>query len=108
MGRAPCCDKQGLKKGPWTPDEDQKLVAYIQRHGHGSWRALPKHAGTRFCAEADALILYLILEHLPMGFSVPSVNVGQLTGVVCDQNCRAFALWEELSLEVDELSEARY
>lgn len=45
MGRAPCCDKQGLKKGPWTPDEDQKLVAYIQRHGHGSWRALPKHAG---------------------------------------------------------------
>lgn len=45
MGRAPCCDKMGLKKGPWTPDEDQKLVAYIQRYGHGSWRALPKQAG---------------------------------------------------------------
>ena len=46
MGRAPCCDeKMGLKKGPWTPDEDQKLVAYIQQHGHGSWRALPKNAG---------------------------------------------------------------
>jgi len=46
MGRAPCCDKMGLKKGPWTPEEDQKLVAYIQLYGHGSWRALPKHAGT--------------------------------------------------------------
>lgn len=46
MGRSPCCDESGLKKGPWTPDEDQKLVKYIQKHGHGSWRALPKLAGT--------------------------------------------------------------
>lgn len=46
MVRAPCCEKMGLKKGPWTPEEDQVLVAYIQRHGHGNWRALPKQAGT--------------------------------------------------------------
>lgn len=45
MGRAPCCDKNGLKKGPWTPEEDQKLIDYIQKHGHGSWRTLPKNAG---------------------------------------------------------------
>lgn len=48
MGRAPgnCDEKEaGLRKGPWTPDEDRKLVAYIQEHGHGSWRALPKNAG---------------------------------------------------------------
>lgn len=46
MGRAPCCDESmGLKKGPWTPDEDQKLMDYIQRHGHGSWRSLPLQAG---------------------------------------------------------------
>ena len=36
---------QVLKKGPWTPQEDQKLLAYIQQHGHGSWRALPNKAG---------------------------------------------------------------
>lgn len=46
MGRSPCCDKVGIKKGPWTPEEDQQLVAHIQRHGHGSWRALPTLAGT--------------------------------------------------------------
>ncbi|EEF29543.1 r2r3-myb transcription factor, putative [Ricinus communis] len=46
MGRSPCCDESGLKKGPWTPEEDQKLVKHIQTHGHGSWRALPKLAGT--------------------------------------------------------------
>ena len=45
MGRAPCCEKMGLKKGPWTPEEDKVLVAHIQRFGHGNWRALPKQAG---------------------------------------------------------------
>lgn len=45
MGRSPCCDENGLKKGPWTPEEDQILVDYIDKHGHGSWRALPKLAG---------------------------------------------------------------
>jgi hypothetical protein len=45
MGRPPSNDDSGLKKGPWTPEEDQKLVKYIQKHGHGSWRALPKLAG---------------------------------------------------------------
>jgi myb proto-oncogene protein len=48
MGRSPCCDESGLKKGPWTPEEDQKLVKYIQKHGHGSWRALPKLSGMYF------------------------------------------------------------
>ncbi|KAK6134836.1 hypothetical protein DH2020_031425 [Rehmannia glutinosa] len=33
MGRSPCCDKNGLKKGPWTPEEDMKLTQYIQMHG---------------------------------------------------------------------------
>eukprot|EP00249_Psilotum_nudum_P026924 c3396_g1_i1 orf=2-211(+) len=55
MGRAPCCDKMGLKKGPWTTDEDQKLVAYIQEHGHGSWRALPKQAGLLRCGKSCRL-----------------------------------------------------
>jgi len=45
MGRSPCCDENGLKEGPWTPEEDQKLMEYIQKHGHGSWRALPRLAG---------------------------------------------------------------
>nr|CAB3454636.1 unnamed protein product [Digitaria exilis] len=44
MGRAPCCEKSGLKKGPWTPEEDEKLVAYIKKHGQGNWRTLPKNA----------------------------------------------------------------
>ncbi|KAF5180390.1 Myb transcription factor [Thalictrum thalictroides] len=55
MGRAPCCDKNGLKKGPWTPDEDQKLMDYIQKNGHGSWRTLPKNAGLQRCGKSCRL-----------------------------------------------------
>ncbi|CAB4267148.1 unnamed protein product [Prunus armeniaca] len=55
MGRSPCCDESGLKKGPWTPEEDQKLVQYIEEHGHGSWRALPKLAGLNRCGKSCRL-----------------------------------------------------
>ncbi|GAV77574.1 Myb_DNA-binding domain-containing protein [Cephalotus follicularis] len=55
MGRSPCCDKVGLKKGPWTPEEDQKLLAYIEEHGHGSWRALPVKAGLQRCGKSCRL-----------------------------------------------------
>jgi myb proto-oncogene protein len=48
MGRGPCCDQDGVKKGPWTPEEDQLLVQYIQKHGLGCWRSLPKNAGFFF------------------------------------------------------------
>ncbi|ONI02288.1 hypothetical protein PRUPE_6G188300 [Prunus persica] len=55
MGRSPCCDESGLKKGPWTPEEDQKLMNYIQKNGHGSWRALPKLAGLNRCGKSCRL-----------------------------------------------------
>ncbi|KAK9189125.1 hypothetical protein WN944_020531 [Citrus x changshan-huyou] len=55
MGRSPCCEKVGLKKGPWTPEEDQKLLAFIEQHGHGSWRALPAKAGLQRCGKSCRL-----------------------------------------------------
>ncbi|KAA8527770.1 hypothetical protein F0562_035361 [Nyssa sinensis] len=55
MVRAPCCEKMGLKKGPWTPEEDQILISYIQQHGHGNWRALPKQAGLLRCGKSCRL-----------------------------------------------------
>nr|URY18841.1 MYB protein [Zanthoxylum bungeanum] len=55
MVRAPCCEKMGLKKGPWTPEEDQVLINYIQLYGHGNWRALPKQAGLLRCGKSCRL-----------------------------------------------------
>ncbi|EXC38429.1 Transcription factor [Morus notabilis] len=56
MGRSPCCDeKSGLKKGPWTPEEDKKLIDYIATNGHGCWRSLPKLAGLNRCGKSCRL-----------------------------------------------------
>ncbi|KAL2511414.1 myb domain protein [Abeliophyllum distichum] len=56
MGRKPCCEKKGLKKGPWTAEEDEKLVEYITNNGgHGSWRSLPKLAGLLRCGKSCRL-----------------------------------------------------
>ncbi|CAN6712309.1 unnamed protein product [Malus baccata var. baccata] len=56
MVRAPCCDEESsLKKGPWTTEEDAKLMDYISRNGHGSWRALPKLAGLNRCGKSCRL-----------------------------------------------------
>jgi hypothetical protein len=49
MGRAPCCDKASVKKGPWSPDEDATLKKYLENHGTGgNWIALPHKAGLSF------------------------------------------------------------
>ncbi|KAL1346124.1 hypothetical protein HN51_019844 [Arachis hypogaea] len=48
-------NNNGLKKGPWTPEEDQKLIDYIQKHGHGKWRTLPKNAGLKRCGKSCRL-----------------------------------------------------
>ncbi|XP_028761990.1 transcription factor MYB106-like [Neltuma alba] len=51
-----CSEKPaGLKKGPWTPEEDQKLMSYIQLHGHGRWSSLPAKAGLRRCGKSCRL-----------------------------------------------------
>ncbi|PON68877.1 MYB transcription factor [Parasponia andersonii] len=55
MGRAPCCNVQGLKKGSWTTEEDQKLVAYITQNGEGGWRTLPQKAGLLRCGKSCRL-----------------------------------------------------
>lgn len=55
MGRPPCCDKLGVKKGPWTPEEDILLVTYVQQHGPGNWRQVPTSTGLRRCSKSCRL-----------------------------------------------------
>ncbi|KAG6537429.1 hypothetical protein ZIOFF_002523 [Zingiber officinale] len=56
MGRAPCCDKANVKKGPWSPEEDAKLISYIHQHGTGgNWIALPHKIGLKRCGKSCRL-----------------------------------------------------
>ncbi|GMJ02862.1 myb domain protein 63, MYB DOMAIN PROTEIN 63 [Hibiscus trionum] len=54
-GRAPCCDKDKVKRGPWSPQEDLRLITFIQNHGHENWRSLPKQAGLLRCGKSCRL-----------------------------------------------------
>jgi hypothetical protein len=53
----------GLKKGPWTAEEDQILINYIQLHGHGNWRALPKQAGNLYTSLSNKNCLLKAYTH---------------------------------------------
>ncbi|CAN4127156.1 unnamed protein product [Withania somnifera] len=55
MGRAACCAKEGLRKGPWSSQEDLLLTNYINQHGEGQWRSLPKNAGLLRCGKSCRL-----------------------------------------------------
>ncbi|KAK6154507.1 hypothetical protein DH2020_008755 [Rehmannia glutinosa] len=55
MGRIPCCEKENVKRGQWTPEEDQKLSSYIAQHGTRNWRLIPKHAGLQRCGKSCRL-----------------------------------------------------
>ncbi|KAG2324232.1 hypothetical protein Bca52824_006960 [Brassica carinata] len=55
MGRPPCFEKMEVKKGPWTPEEDIILVSYIQQHGPGSWRCVPRNTGLLRCSKSCRL-----------------------------------------------------
>ncbi|XAR67083.1 hypothetical protein NMG60_11013513 [Bertholletia excelsa] len=56
MGRAPCCDKKEVKRGPWSPEEDNILRSYVQKFGSGgNWIALPHKAGLKRCGKSCRL-----------------------------------------------------
>ncbi|XP_030543234.1 transcription factor MYB11-like isoform X2 [Rhodamnia argentea] len=55
MGRAPCCEKVGLRRGRWTAEEDAVLMNYIKANGEGYWRSLPKNAGLLRCGKSCRL-----------------------------------------------------
>ncbi|TKW24531.1 hypothetical protein SEVIR_3G056600v4 [Setaria viridis] len=55
MGRHSCCYKQKLRKGLWSPEEDEKLMNHITKHGHGCWSSVPKLAGLQRCGKSCRL-----------------------------------------------------
>ncbi|OMO49683.1 hypothetical protein CCACVL1_30855 [Corchorus capsularis] len=66
----PCCSKVGIKRGPWTPEEDEILANYIRREGEGRWRTLPKRAGLLRCGKSCRLRW--------MNYLRPSVKRGRI------------------------------
>ncbi|KAJ8763130.1 hypothetical protein K2173_025515 [Erythroxylum novogranatense] len=51
----PCCSKVGIKRGPWTREEDELLANFIKKEGEGRWRTVPKRAGLLRCGKSCRL-----------------------------------------------------
>lgn len=62
MGRSPCCSKVGLHRGPWSVEEDNLLINYIQTNGEGHWRDLPKKAGKYLSFPARILFRFCLFS----------------------------------------------
>ncbi|XP_042005125.1 transcription factor MYB114-like [Salvia splendens] len=55
MVRPSSIDRNGMKKGAWSEDEDEKLKTYIEKYGHWNWRLLPRYAGLKRCGKSCRL-----------------------------------------------------
>ncbi|XP_011015974.1 PREDICTED: transcription factor RAX2-like [Populus euphratica] len=78
MGRAPCCDKANVKRGPWSPEEDATLKSYLETHGTGgNWIALPQKAGLKRCGKSCRLrwLNYLRPDIKHGGFTEEEDNI---------------------------------
>lgn len=62
--------KVGLKRGPWTAEEDEVLANYIKNEGEGRWRTLPNRAGLLRCGKSCRLRW--------MNYLRPSVKRGRI------------------------------
>jgi len=87
MGRAPCCDKEKVKRGPWSPDEDATLKSYLATHGTvGNWIALPQKAGFFSFYLLPILVCVFILFYYFYVFSWIPFFINQF----CDLNYMLF------------------
>ncbi|KAJ8527987.1 hypothetical protein K7X08_015438 [Anisodus acutangulus] len=78
MGRAPCCDKTKVKRGPWSPDDDNILKNYLEKNGTaGNWISLPQKAGLRRCGKSCRLrwLNYLRPDIKHGGFTEEEDNI---------------------------------
>lgn len=61
MGHHSCCNQQKVKRGLWSPEEDEKLIRYVTTHGYGCWSEVPEKAGPSFLT---FIIITLYLSYI--------------------------------------------
>ncbi|XP_043705238.1 transcription factor MYB26-like [Telopea speciosissima] len=77
MGRHSCCNRQQVRRGLWSPEEDEKLINYISTYGHGCWSSVPRLAGLQRCGKSCRLrwINYLRPDLKRGNFSLEEVSL---------------------------------
>lgn len=66
-----------LRRGPWTVEEDFKLINYIANHGEGRWNSLARCAGIKIisCSSPRRVIFFrFLVESAERDRSFVSIN----------------------------------
>ncbi|KAI3799359.1 hypothetical protein L1987_34653 [Smallanthus sonchifolius] len=97
MGRAPCCDKENVKRGPWSPEEDAKLKTFIEKYGTGgNWIALPHKAGLKRCGKSCRLRWLNYLR--------PNIKHGEFTDdedkIICSLYANIGSRWSIIAAQL--------
>ncbi|KAF5770162.1 putative transcription factor MYB-HB-like family [Helianthus annuus] len=97
MGRAPCCDKENVKRGPWSPEEDAKLKTFIEKYGTGgNWIALPHKAGLKRCGKSCRLRWLNYLR--------PNIKHGEFTAdedkIICSLYASIGSRWSIIAAQL--------
>nr|XP_009610486.1 transcription factor RAX1-like [Nicotiana tomentosiformis] len=91
MGRTPCCDKTKVKRGQWSPEEDEILKNYILKYGTsaGNWITLPHRAGLKRCGKSCRLRWLNYLR--------PDIKLGNFTreedNIICSLYTQLGSRW---------------
>uniref|UniRef100_N1R4X2 Transcription factor MYB86 n=1 Tax=Aegilops tauschii TaxID=37682 RepID=N1R4X2_AEGTA len=59
MSKRPGATKKRLKRGLWSPEEDEKLMNHVAPYGYGCWSSVAKIAGGPFSQGEEDLIIHL-------------------------------------------------
>ncbi|GER56111.1 myb domain protein 87 [Striga asiatica] len=98
MGRSPCCDKSKVKRGSWSPEEDETLKSYLLKHGTaGNWISLPQKAGLRRCGKSCRLRWLNYLR--------PDIKHGAFTQeeeiIICDLYNKIGSRWSVIASKLE-------
>ncbi|XVF79615.1 hypothetical protein PTKIN_Ptkin15bG0003400 [Pterospermum kingtungense] len=55
MGKDRSVNKNKMRKGLWSPEEDEKLVKYMLTNGQGCWSDIARNAGLQRCGKSCRL-----------------------------------------------------
>ncbi|KAF5952579.1 hypothetical protein HYC85_010523 [Camellia sinensis] len=55
MGKPEKVSKSKVRKGLWSPEEDEKLMKYMMRNGQGCWSDIARNAGLQRCGKSCRL-----------------------------------------------------
>jgi hypothetical protein len=48
-------EKDNMKRGRWTPEEDNKLLSHVTQCGARNWRLIPENTGLQWCSKSCRL-----------------------------------------------------